>query len=366
MPSTNQPPAATTNGNDAGVFNPKSKAVWTFAFIAISVLSIWAVVSHTKDFSLAALLAFVRHADPFWVTAALFSMIGFIVFEGMALLTLCHSFGYHKRLGRGNLYSAADIYFSAITPSATGGQPASAFFMIKDGIPGTLVTVTLLANLIMYTAAIVILGLCSLFFHPSLLSNFSPLSRALISFGMLFLLLLLCFFILLVYKKGLMRSLCRAAVKIGAKLHLVRNREHTLLKLDSKMESYSQHTAMLSGKGKMLTLVFIFNLLQRICQIAVTPFTYLAGGGSFSEAVRVFFTQTDVTLGAHCIPIPGAMGVTDYLMIDGFEELNIANPAILELLSRSLSFYICIIICGLTVLGGCYALSKRDKRRNEK
>ncbi len=366
MPSTKQHSAATTNGNNAGVFNPKSKALWTFVFIAVSALSIWAVISHTKNFSLSAFIHFVRHADPFWVSAALLSMAGFIVFEGLALVTLCRSFGYGKSLGRGSLYSAADIYFSAITPSATGGQPASAFFMMKDGIPGTLVTVALLANLIMYTAAIVVLGLFSLLAFPSLLANFSSFSLALISFGVLFLLALLCFFVLLVYKKGLMRTLCRGAVKLASKLHLVRSPEQTLMRLDGKMENYTKHAAMLGGKGKTLVLVFLFNLLQRICQIAVTPFTYLAEGGSFSEAVRVFFTQTDVTLGAHCIPIPGAMGVTDYLMLDGFEELSISNPAFLELLSRSLSFYICVIICGIAVLGGCYGLSKRDKRRNGK
>ncbi len=366
MPFRKQRHAATTTGSDTAAFNPKSKAVWTFVFIAISMLSIWAVVSHAKDFSLTAFINFVRHADPFWVTAALLSMIGFIVFEGLALVALCGAFGYHKGIGRGNLYSAADIYFSAITPSATGGQPASAYFMIKDGIPGTVTTVILLANLIMYTAAIVLLGLISVFAFPNLLSNFDSLSMALITFGMLFLLALLLLFILLICKKGVMRMICRGAVKIAAKLHLIHNPAQTLMRLDAKMENYSEQTDMLKGKGKTLFWVFIFNLLQRICQIAITPFAYLAEGGSLKEAVRVFFTQTDVTLGAHCIPIPGSMGVTDYLMLDGFGELEIANPAFLELLSRSLSFYICIIICGIVVLGGCYALSKKDKRRNEK
>lgn len=365
MPFRKQRHAEAKTGSDAA-FNPKSKAVWTVVFIAISALSIWAVVSHAKNFSFTAFIDFIRHADPFWVTAALGSMIGFIVFEGLALITLCGAFGYHKGLGKGNLYSAADIYFSAITPSATGGQPASAYFMIKDGIPGTVTTVILLANLIMYTSAIVLLGLVSVFVFPSLLANFDSLSLALITFGMLFLLALLFLFILLIYKKGVMRMLCRGAVKFAARLHLIHSPEQTLMRLDAKMESYSNQTDMLKGKGKTLLLVFLFNLLQRICQIAITPFTYLAEGGTLKEAVRVFFTQTDVTLGAHCIPIPGSMGVTDYLMLDGFGELQIANPTFLELLSRSLSFYICIIICGIAVLSGCYALSKRDKRRNEK
>ena len=236
--------------------------------------------------------------------------------------------------------------------------------MMRDGIPGTLVTVALLTNLVMYTAAIVFLGIISFIVRPALFNNFGAPSKTLIIFGFAFLLTLLTIFILLIFKKGLMHGLCRFAVKLAAKLHLVRHADKKLESLNKKMENYSEHASMMAGKGKVLLWVFLFNLLQRACQIAVAAFTYLAEGGDLSGAVDVFFTQTNVTLGSHCIPIPGAMGVTDYLMLDGFEDLSVANPAFLELLSRSLSFYICIFICGVATLGAFCVLSK--KRRAKK
>ena len=53
-------------------------------------------------------------------------------------------------------------------------------------------------------------------------------------------------------------------------------------------------------------------------------------------------------LGSNFIPIPGAMGVADYLMLRGFQVVLTAQAAAsLELLSRSISFYICIIFCGI-------------------
>ena len=95
----------------------------------------------------------------------------------------------------------------------------------------------------------------------------------------------------------------------------------------------------------------------------VTPLTYLASGGELSKAVDVFITQVYVVLGSNCVPIPGGMGVTDYLMLDGFEKLGIANYEFLELFSRFLSFYMCIIICGITLLISCISYS--DKRRKK-
>ncbi|MCQ4775571.1 flippase-like domain-containing protein, partial [Lacrimispora saccharolytica] len=86
---------------------------------------------------------------------AVSGMFGFIFFEGMALTVIVRSLGYPAKHRQGFVYSAGDIYFSAITPSASGGQPASALFMIRDGIPTTAVMAALLLNLIMYTMVII-------------------------------------------------------------------------------------------------------------------------------------------------------------------------------------------------------------------
>ena len=43
--------------------------------------------------------------------------------------------GHRKSLKSCTVYASSDLYFSAITPSATGGQPAAAYYMTKDGVP---------------------------------------------------------------------------------------------------------------------------------------------------------------------------------------------------------------------------------------
>ena len=83
----------------------------------------------------------------------LVAWLGFIYFEGEAIRVIVAHMGYPAKRSHGFLYSAADVYFSAITPSASGGQPASAFFMMRDGMPGAAVMTALLVNLIMYTLA---------------------------------------------------------------------------------------------------------------------------------------------------------------------------------------------------------------------
>ena len=97
--------------------------------------------------------------------------------------------------------------------------------------------------------------------------------------------------------------------------------------------------------------------------IAVPMFTYLALGGSPALAPKVFASQCFVTIGYNCVPVPGAMGVADYLMVDGFTDLMQREEALhLEMLSRSISFYICVAVSGVIVLLG-YLRQRNRKRR---
>ena len=355
--------ATNTDAKKKDSFSLKNRIVWTVIFIVIAALSVWAVVAQSGNFSLTSFMEFIKNSNPWWLGTATISMLGFIFFEAFALIYVCRAMGYKTGLKGGFVYSAADIYVSAITPSATGGQPASAYFMIKDNIPGTVVTAALICNLVMYTSAIVVMGIFAIFANLGAFFGFSTLSKILIIAGVVTQLFLLFFFIMLLAKKGLMQKICAGFVKFLGKLHIIRKVDKTLFKLQKKMDEYSEKTEMLRGKGKLLFVVFIFNLLQRLSQVLVTPLTYLASGGEPSKAFDVFVTQIYVLMGANCVPIPGAVGVTDYLMLDGFQMMGIANYEFLELFSRFLSFYMCIIICGITLLFSCVSYS--DKRRKK-
>ena len=76
----------------------------------------------------------------------------------------------------------------------------------------------------------------------------------------------------------------------------------------------------------------------------------MALGGGALPAYDVWVLQSFILMGANYLPVPGGMGVTDYLMLDGFASFLSADAAVhLELLSRSFSFYSCILLCGATL-----------------
>jgi uncharacterized protein (TIRG00374 family) len=344
----------------------KKKLMWSLISIALAAFTIVAVFSQNGNLSWQDLTDSLHRADKKWLIPAVLSMLGFIVFEGEAILSILRKIGYRRNQRDGLVFAASDVYFSAITPSASGGQPASAFFMIKSGIPGSVVTAVLLLNLVMYTLGILTVGAFCMITAPEIFFRFNIVSRILIGLGLLVLLLLGMAFLMLLVRMDILESLGKKGIALLHRLHLIRHPEDKIRRLTEAMEEYEDCVRQMKGHKKAIFAAYFWNLLQRISQISVTVFMFLATGGKWKDAFSIWVTQSFVAIGSNCVPIPGGMGAADYLMIDGFRNLMSNTAAAkLELLSRSLSFYICVLISGVIVAAGYCVCRKADKNRRK-
>ena len=334
--------------------------------IGVIVVSVFAIITIYTVFrgsgiSLNELTASLKEASWEGILLASVSMLGFIDLEGEALRVLVRHMGYPAKRSHGFVYSAADVYFSAITPSASGGQPASAYFMLKDGIAGTAVMAALLLNLIMYTLAILTIGLVDILIFPEVFLNFSIGCRVLIVAGGLALAGLGIIFYLLLRKQALIESVGTFFVRILRMIHCGRLADKLEKKLEVSIEKYSSLVDVIFDGKRMLWKVYILNLLQRLSQIIVTLFSFAALHGDLRKLPQLLATQIYVVMGSNCVPIPGGMGVTDYLMLKGYQQLMSREAAFqLEMLSRGLSFYVCIFVSLTAVLIG-YVTIKRKR-----
>ena len=340
----------------------RREAIWSVVFLLIVAASVWAITSQVRGFSFEGFVDSVREASVPWLAMAVACMLLHVFFEGAAILQICRTFGYPRRGIDGFAYASADIYFSAITPSATGGQPASAYFMMRDGIPGPIATVALLVNLIMYTLAIVLIGAFCFLSRPEIFAMFSPLARGMIVVGCTVQLGLALLFGLLLREHRLLHRIGDGALRLLARMRLLRKPEKKRARLQAAIEEYRSHVGMISGQWWMLVKTFLLNLLQRVSLIGVTVCTFRALGGAGARMLDAWAVQGFSVLGYNFVPVPGAVGVADLMLLDGFGQLMPERGAAhLELLSRTLSFYSCILICGATVLLK-YLISKARKK----
>ncbi len=347
--------------------SPRKTVLWIVISLAIAVLSIWAVTSQNKHFSFRFFLRRLADSNKGWLACAFLAMLGFIMFEALAFRTILRGLGYRRSLFANYTYAATDIYFSAITPSATGGQPASAYIMMHNGgISGSVTTVTILICLALYALSIIVLGIGCFALRPLLYFSFSVAARIMIVVGVVVQVGLALLFVLFIQRGQLLCKIACKLLPIAAKLHLVRNPERRAEHLRASLNNYRLCAEMTAGKRSMLLKALLFNVLQRASQISVTVFAYLAMGGKVKNSLDIFAIQSYTILGAAYVPIPGGMGVIDMMLSDGLsgyvDESQDFVATELTLLSRAISFYACILLCGVTVLA-VYVVHKLKKRK---
>ena len=341
----------------------KKKIFWSIFSLVLAGLTLWAVLSQSEGLSISDLINEAANSNKLWLTCACLCVVVYIFLEGVAICSILKGVGYKRSLKRGLLYSTADIYFSAITPSATGGQPASAYFMIADGIPAGVTTAVLILNLMMYTISIVVLGLISIIINYKLFFGFKVLSKVLIIAGIVILSLFSAGFLSILRKGDKVFNLLAKLLNFLHKKHLIHKYDSKMAKLEKTRVEFTDCSKMVAGKTGTMVKAFIWNLLQRASQIAVPSFVALAFGNNGPTAINMFASQCLITIGYNCIPVPGAMGVADYLMVDGFTSLiGRADAFRVDMMSRGLSFYICVAVSGIITLIGYIMLRRRKKR----
>ncbi|MDO4622252.1 MAG: lysylphosphatidylglycerol synthase transmembrane domain-containing protein [Eubacteriales bacterium] len=338
----------------------RKKVIWAVLSFLIAIGSIAMVIGRSKEFRLEDFRASLQSMNRGWVLLAIMSMFGFIWFEGQAILRIAKTLNITKRPGSGLVYGAADVYFSAITPSASGGQPASAYFMIRDGMNGSAVAITLLFNLVFYCVALLSIAALNFCFFGNILSHLSIRFNILYCVGLVILIGLSVLFYLLIQQGKLIYRLGDWLIGVGEKMKLVRDGKKRRRKLLQSMEQYHACAGIIAGDRRVVRDVFFYNVLQRISQLGVSFFLFMAWKKDWLLALKAVAVQCFVAVGSNSIPIPGAMGVADYMMINGFTHLLGESMAVnMELICRGITFYGCVITGGIITIIG-YIRRKRE------
>jgi uncharacterized membrane protein YbhN (UPF0104 family) len=154
---------------------------------------------------------------------------------------------------------------------------------------------------------------------------------------------------MLVYKEKIIMKVADFAIRILSRLHMVKRGHAWRLRLVRAEAQYKQCAQAILQNKRYVFKAFIYNFLQRASMMMVSVFVFAGYYGRLPELGKVFITQGYVVIGSNTVPIPGAVGVADYLFMDGFGEM-VNEATNFELLSRGISFYGGVLVCGMITL----------------
>lgn len=137
--------------------------------------------------------------------------------------------------------------------------------MIKDGMPATTVMAALLVNLIMYTLAVISIGVFAILAFPKIFLNFSVVCKIFIVSGIIVLSVLAIIFYLLLRKQEILKKLAVWLEAFLRKIHCVHAADRVQNKMEAALKDYANCVELIFHKKRVLWKAFLFEFTSREC-----------------------------------------------------------------------------------------------------
>lgn len=332
-------------------------------FAAVFALTVWAVF---RGEDMTALFAALREARLRPLLAAGLCVVAFIAGEAIILRWMMRSYGIRLRPGHGFLISSVGFFFSAVTPSAGGGQPMQVFFMHREKIPVPVSAVTLMVITITYKLVLIVIGIGVAFFAGDFLR--SCLSGVWFWFylGLTLAVVWVALLLILVFRPGLAKAILLWGLGLLEKLRILRPKPERAERLTASMEKYNETADYLKHHIPLILGVFIVTFLQRTALFSVTWFVCRALGLTEVSWGTVVILQATIAICADMLPLPGGMGISEGIFLAIFSGVfgSLILPGMI--LSRGLEYYTRLLISAIFSLAAAFAFGVIGRHKKEK
>lgn len=301
-----------------------------------------------KDQEIDQLFVYISKAKPAWLLLGLGFLLVYISFESVIIHYLMKSLSYAINFIHCLKYSFIGFFVSALTPSATGGQPAQMYYMNSDGVPITISSLVLMVVTIAYKAVLLVLGIAMFLINSDfVLEHISGIEFILV-FGIIVNLVIIVFLILLIFKPSFTEKIVGNTMLWLGRHGIIKNYQHKIKKTLAAMKKYTQSADYLKTHKLIIFNIFVITTIQRIALFAITWAVYKSFGLTGFSAFEIITLQLIISLAVDNIPLPGGMGVSEGIFLAFFKEIftEVYITAGL-LISRGLNYYSIIIIGGV-------------------
>ena len=327
------------------VHNKKNQVISLAVMILLMVATCYVIF---KDQSPAHLLRVMSSVKLIYMLAGACLMIFYISCEGINIhisqKCMTGKSSFIRSLG----YAFVGFYFSSITPSSTGGQPAQIFYMKRDGISISHSTLTLMVILITHQFVMLALALGTFLLNIGFKDAGFYDIRHLITYGIIANTLLVIFIIMVMRSRGLVEKIALGALGFLTKIGIVKKYDKWEASLEHLLDEYEDGANFIRKNPSMVIIVTIITFIQIIAMYSVPFVVYKAFGLNRYSFLQILYLQSVLNLAVSSIPIPGSVGASEGSFLKLFNKMftqSLVVPAML--LTRLLNFYIILVISGI-------------------
>ena len=318
-------------------------------------------VFHGEDLN--ALGSYLSQADIRYWLAGVVLVVIFILSESVIIYYMMRSVGQNVILTHCFLYSFVGFFFSCITPSATGGQPAQIFYMQRQKIDIPTASIILMLVTIEYKFVLVFIGLALALFGQPLVQTLTSEAQFYLYLGLGLNVFCVVFMSFLVFLPNTASYLITKGFLLLQRLHIMKDKNNRMQRLQNSMETYRKASVFLKANKLVIFNTTVITFVQRILLFAVTYVVYRSFGLSEQTLLTMVLLQAAISVSVDMLPLPGGMGISEQLFLRIF--LPIFGSKLLlpgMLLSRGLGYYTELILSALLTIVANFTIGRNVKK----
>lgn len=316
----------------------KKKMAFNVVFLILVFAGTIYGVFHGED--LGEIARILKTVNLLWLIPGFICVIVFIWGESIIIYYMMRTLGIKRKKWTCFLFSSVGFFFSCITPSASGGQPAQIYYMKKEKIPIPVSTLVLMIVTITYKLVLVVIGVVVTFFGQGFIHKYLYDVRYVFYLGTGLNVFCVVTMLILVFHPVLARTILVKGMALLERMHLMKRKQSRLDRLNASMDQYRETAVYLKNHVKVLVNVFGITLFQRFALFTATWFVYKAFGLGGAKAVAVITLQAVIAVSVDMLPLPGGMGISEKLFAMIF--ISVFGKRLLlpgMILSRGIGYY---------------------------
>ena len=273
--------------------------------------------------------------------------------EAKATHSILRTLGCPQPFRKCAYYSGVGFFFSTITPSSTGGQPAQVVAMKRDGVPAASGTLDMLLVTIGYNTAAMVWGVFALFTNRRLAQRLGSGVELLLGVGLAGLVLLDVGMLLFLFLPGPAKRLLHGGIGVAARVFPRLDRERLADLADAQLAKYRRGAELVRRAPALLAQVVGLSVAQLSCSYAIPYVVYRAFGLSGTGPGQIAALQALCSIAVGYLPLPRSAGAMENVLLRSF--LLIYGEALVApamILTRTMNCYLVLAATGLMLAAG--------------
>ncbi|MBF0709848.1 MULTISPECIES: lysylphosphatidylglycerol synthase transmembrane domain-containing protein [unclassified Gemella] len=336
------------------------KLQYIIIFLALISITFYLLL---KDYSPGQLYGLISKLNYSYLILGSILAFIYIICESMAFKIIFKRLGQKTKFLQLIKYSFIGFYFSAITPSSSGGQPMQMYFMKKDKIEISKSSLSIVLCLMGYQIALIILTTISSILNYNLLLEQTAKVKFLFILALISNLILLGFILGAVFSKRFFPKIIDFIFKkIINKIKFVKKKKEKRAKVDEVIEDYHRCSNLFKNSPKLLTIIIGIYILQLTIRFSITYIVSLAMNLNSASIIKFITIQALILFCVSSLPIPGGVGISEFLYITFFSILvskELINNA--ALVNQIVVYYLPVLLGACIVIYAQWKIGKNKR-----